>query len=165
MTEINVIDQNTGNLVLLDIPTPADLNGISVTISGDSALTDTELRATAVAVSGPLTDTELRTTSVPVSINVSASAPLNGQVVIAVTGTAVVLATTTALPGGSAVVTALSTNSAMGTVGDSTVTNTVDGSGNGYILEADRSVVIVAEDLADVYVNGTAGDIFSYSGG
>lgn len=37
----------------------------TVTVSG--ALTDTQLRATAVPVSGPLTDTQLRATAVPVS--------------------------------------------------------------------------------------------------
>jgi hypothetical protein len=56
-------------------------------------------------------------------------------------------------------------NAAHGTVGDSTVTNTVDGTGNGYILEAGDIVVAIASDLADVYVNGTANDVFSYSAG
>ena len=45
--------------------TDTQLRASPVPVSGP--LTDTELRATAVPVSGPLTDTELRATAVPVS--------------------------------------------------------------------------------------------------
>lgn len=45
--------------------TDAQLRASPVPVSGP--LTDSELRATAVPVSGPLTDTELRATAVPVS--------------------------------------------------------------------------------------------------
>jgi septal ring factor EnvC (AmiA/AmiB activator) len=51
--------------------TDAELRATPVPVSGP--LTDTELRATAVPVSGPLTDTELRASAVPVS---AASLPL-----------------------------------------------------------------------------------------
>jgi hypothetical protein len=101
------------------------------------------------------------------SIAVPINAPLMGQVKIAVTGTAVPLSATSApLVGGSVQIRAKTGNNvAHGTVGDSTVTNTVDGTGNGYILEAGDIVVAIASDLADVYVNGTANDVFSYSAG
>lgn len=45
--------------------TDAQLRASAVPVSGP--LTDTQLRATAVPVSGPLTDTQLRATAIPVS--------------------------------------------------------------------------------------------------
>ena len=42
-------------------------NGLYVDVRASVGLTDTQLRATAVPVSGPLTDTQLRATAVPVS--------------------------------------------------------------------------------------------------
>ncbi|MGC9395397.1 MAG: hypothetical protein ACP5J4_11135 [Anaerolineae bacterium] len=99
-------------------------------------------------------------------IAIPTGAPVVGQAVIAVTGTAVALAAVaTPLPTSSVLVAALSTNGAMMTVGGAGVTNTVDGSGNGFILEAGQSVVIMTDDLADVYVNGTANDIATFSAG
>ena len=127
-------------------------HALVVSING-SGLTDTELRATAV-------DTIVESYAVPVG------APIVGQAVIAVTGTAVALGASVTLPAGTVLVTSLTgNNAAHGTVGGSGVNNTKDGTGNGYILEAGKSVVINADDLADVYVNGTAGDKFSYAAG
>jgi hypothetical protein len=68
---------------------PVSIAG-TVTVSG--ALTDTQLRATAVPVSGPLTDAELRATAVPVSGTFfQATQPISGTVgvsgSVAVTGT------------------------------------------------------------------------------
>ena len=141
--------------------------GGTIPVSG--GLTDTQLRATAVPVSGPVTDTELRATAVDTIVEsyaVPVGAPIVGQAVIAVTGTAVVLGASVTLPAGTVLVTSLTgNNAAHGTVGGSGVNNTKDGTGNGYILEAGKSVVINADDLADVYVNGTAGDKFSYAAG
>jgi len=61
-------------------PMPVNDAGGSLTVDGTvavtGALTNTELRATAVPVSGPLTDTQLRATAVPVSGTVTASGPL-----------------------------------------------------------------------------------------
>lgn len=99
-------------------------------------------------------------------IAIPTGAPVVGQKAIAVTGTAVALAASaTPLPTASVLVSALTDNAAAITVGGSGVTNTVDGSGNGYILEAGQSVIVMADDLADVYVNGTAGDIATFSAG
>lgn len=100
------------------------------------------------------------------AVAIPTGAPVVGQKAIAVTGTAVALAASaTPLPTASVLVYALTGNAAAITVGGSGVTNTVDGSGNGYILEAGQSIVIMADDLADVYVNGTAGDIVAFSAG
>lgn len=102
----------------------------------------------------------------PMGTMAPTGAPLVGQVAIAVTGTAVQLADDdTLLPSSTIVVAALSGNSATGACGGSDVTNTVDGTGNGAILEAGEKVVIIAETIGAVYVNGTAGDIFTYSAG
>jgi len=49
---------------------------VSGTVTATGPLTDTQLRATAVPVSGPLTDTQLRATAVPVSGTVTATGPL-----------------------------------------------------------------------------------------
>jgi len=141
--------------------------GGTIPVSG--GLTDAQIRATPLPVSGPATNAELRLTSLDVDVMtyaVPVGAPIVGQAVIAVTGTAVVLGTTVTLPAGTVLVTALSTNNAAhAVVGATGVANTKDGTGDGYILEAGKSVVINADDLADVFVNGTAGDIFSYAAG
>jgi len=101
------------------------------------------------------------------SYSVPVGAPVVGQAVIAVTGTAVALsAVALALPAGTVLVSALAANDATGgSVGGATVTDDVDGTGNGFILEAGKSTVVNADDLADVYVNGVAGDIFSFAAG
>jgi hypothetical protein len=49
---------------------------VSGTVTATGPLTDAQLRATAVPVSGPLTDTQLRATAVPVSGTVTATGPL-----------------------------------------------------------------------------------------
>lgn len=91
-----------------------------------------------------------------------AGVPLNGQKVIAVTGTAVQLASN-ALSNG-VIVTAKSTNTAAIVVGASTVTNVTDGTGAGYILEAGASVSWAMDNTNRLWINGTAGDIVSYAG-
>lgn len=53
--------------------TPVPVSG---TVTATGPLTDTQLRASAVPVSGPLTDTQLRATPVPVSGTVTATGPL-----------------------------------------------------------------------------------------
>jgi hypothetical protein len=68
------IISNTGNsatsLSSIDTKVPALIGGrIPVVLpAGGSGLTDTELRATPVPVTGPLTDTQLRATPVPTSL-------------------------------------------------------------------------------------------------
>jgi len=130
----------------------------------------------AASVSGPLTDAELRASAIPVtldaegiivgSVSVPTNAPIVGQKVIAVTGTAVSLsATSVELPTSLVIVYALSTNTEAMVVGPATATNVKDGSGNSYILEPGQSVAIMAGDLASVYINGIAGDVATFTAG
>jgi len=100
------------------------------------------------------------------SIAVPTNSPRTGQAVIAVTGTAVRLSVASViLPGGSVFLTALTDNAAAMTAGGSTVTNTIDGTGNGIIIGPGSNVVVFTDDLNTVYVNGTAGDVISWSAG
>lgn len=86
-----------------------------------------------------------------------------GQIVIAVTGTAIALPTLVGYNG--IVLTAKAANNAAGmTIGSSTVTNTVNGTGNGYILAPGASVGVATSQFNQLYVNGTVGDIVSYLG-
>ena len=90
------------------------------------------------------------------------AAPLNGQAKIAVTNTAVQLGSN-ALTNG-VIVTAKSTNAASITVGGSSVTSTVDGTGNGYILAAGASASWAVSNTNALWINGTSGDIVSFAG-
>jgi hypothetical protein len=95
------------------------------------------------------------------------TAPLiTGQVKIAVTGTAVRLYATSYLLYSGIILTAASTNNASGgTFGLSSITNTVDGTGNGAFIAPGASQSLGnGIDLSSIYVNGTAGDIFYYVG-
>ena len=83
-----------------------------------------------------------------------------GQAKIAVTGTAVQLATNTLTNG--VIITALSTNSGIIKIGGSGVTNVSDGTGNGYLLEAGGSISVASTNTNVLYINGTAGDIISF---
>lgn len=87
----------------------------------------------------------------------------SGQVKIAVTNTAIVLGTATKLFNG-VTIKANSANSAAITVGVSTVTNTVDGTGNGFKLAAGESVSVAISNLSFIFVNGTSGDWVSFIG-
>jgi len=91
-------------------------------------------------------------------------APIQGQVTVAETGTAVKFsATSKLLPGASVLVWASSSNDAAVTIGGSAVTNTVDGTGNGVVVPAGETRLFFPEDLEDAYLNGTAGDWISYA--
>ena len=90
------------------------------------------------------------------------SAPFIGQSKVAATGTAVQLAANSLTNG--VIVTAKSTNTAAMTVGGASVTNTVDGTGNGYVLEAGASISCAVDNTNRIYFNGTAGDIISFIG-
>lgn len=61
---------------LTDAQLRASAVPVSGTVTASGPLTDTQLRASAVPVSGPLTDAQLRATPVPVSGTVTASGPL-----------------------------------------------------------------------------------------
>ena len=120
-------------------------------IAQTNALTDAQLRATAVDVQNAGTD-------------VPAGAPILGQKAIAVTGTAVQLsAASVPLPSGMVIVAAHPDNTAAITVGAAAVTNTVDGTGNGAILAPGEAIVVYVANVNLIYINGTANDIASYS--
>lgn len=91
-----------------------------------------------------------------------ASTPLNGQAKIAVTGTAVQLGSNVLSNG--VIVSAKSTNAALIVVGAAAVANTVDGTGNGYLLAAGASASWAVSNTNVLYINGTAGDIVSFAG-
>lgn len=91
------------------------------------------------------------------------SAFKTGQAKVAVTGTAVQLGSNTLTQG--VLISALSTNTASITIGtSSSVTNTIDGTGNGAILPAGSTKSIAATNTNLIWINGTAGDIISFIG-
>lgn len=81
-----------------------------------------------------------------------------GQVTIAVTGTRVQLPSYSCKNG------LLLTNNGSSTitVGGSSVTNTITGAGNGYILVAGATISAACDDSSDIYINGTAGGFVSF---
>jgi hypothetical protein len=97
--------------------------------------------------------------------NALVSAPLVGQAKIASTGTAVQLNGGTSQPlTNGVIITALSGNAATIEIGGSGVTNTSNGTGNGYILAAGASISFAAADTSDIWINGSSGDIVSWAG-
>lgn len=88
---------------------------------------------------------------------------VTGQAKVAVTGTAIQLGTNALVNG--LVIKAKSTNNATcGTIGSASVTNTVDGTGNGYITCPGEAASFATNNSNVIYVNGTAGDIFTFEG-
>lgn len=85
------------------------------------------------------------------------ASPSFGQKKVAVTGTAVALATSTALTNG-AWVQANPNNTAAIVLGLSSVANTTDGTGNGKVLQPGQSWFVAATNLSSIYINGTAAD-------
>jgi hypothetical protein len=80
-----------------------------------------------------------------------------------VTGTAVQLPEAKLSKG--VVVEGLSTNSTHGVLGGSAVTDVTDGTGNGFIIGAGAPTPIIpVADASELWVNGTAGDVFSFIG-
>jgi hypothetical protein len=111
-----------------------------------------------ISIEGENLSVNVASTALPIN------APIVGQAIIAVTGVAVPLsALGVTLPVGKVLITAHSDNGAAMTAGGSTVTNTVDGTGNGAIIAAGAQWLVYASDLSDVYVNGTIGDFVSFS--
>lgn len=90
--------------------------------------------------------------------------PVTGQKKVAVTGTAVqLIASSTPLVNG-AQVQANPNNTAAVTIGLSGVTNTVDGTGDGKVLQPGQAWAFAITNLNLLYVNGTAGDWVDWSG-
>lgn len=129
--------------------TGADLSSapsaVNLTLLGSQSLTDSQLRAAAIAVETPL----------PVD-------PFIGQLKIATSSTAVQLPNK-ALKNG-IVLKASSSNISNLFVGASGVTTTDDGTGSGYKLEPGEAISFAILNSNTIYVNGTAGSILYYSG-
>ncbi|MBL7405290.1 hypothetical protein INQ30_23325, partial [Escherichia coli] len=97
------------------------------------------------------------------------AAPVTGQVVIVTTGTPVQLPT---FPLRNGVVIKASVANAQpdastktsATVGPQNVTMQYDGHGNGYPLSPGEAASFACADASNVWVNGTAGDVFSFEG-
>lgn len=91
---------------------------------------------------------------------------VTGQVRIAVTGTAVQVGAGASVPlqNGVALRALDTNNTARAVVGSAGVTNTKDGTGNGVILNPGEGLSLGVANLNAIWVNGTAGDIFSYWG-
>lgn len=85
-----------------------------------------------------------------------------GQKTIQVSNTAVAIPLNGLLQG--VTITAGASNAAALTIGNSDVTNVVDGTGNGDILTPGGQKVVPLAGATAVYVNGAAGDFFSYIG-
>jgi hypothetical protein len=96
-------------------------------------------------------------------INSNPAAILSGQVKIAATGTAIQLPSN-ALVNGVTIRAKATNNAAGGTAGPAGDTNTVDGTGNGYILAPGDGISYGVSNSNAVFVNGTTGDIFSWTG-
>ena len=90
------------------------------------------------------------------------NSPATGQVVMAETGTLIQLPSASLING--VILTAYSQNSGPLSIGNYNVSNVMDGTGGGYILEPGCSVSAAVDNLSRIYVNGTAGDILSYMG-
>lgn len=89
--------------------------------------------------------------------------PITGQVKVVTTGTAVVLGSSQVLING-VIVSAKGINTQSITLGTATVTNTVDGTGNGYILAPGASISFAVSNINQIWINGTANDLVSYAG-
>ena len=121
------------------------------------ALTDTQLRATPVPVSGtvtantgltqPLTDTQLRASAVPV-IQAAPTTPVNGRTTVTTAGTRVVLAGSTTVK--SVTIKALGTNTGIIYVGDSAVA-----AANGFPLYARDTVSMDISNLNTLYIDSS----------
>lgn len=109
-------------------------------------LTNTELRASAIPVSGTLTTT----TAAPTTVR-------QGQKLVAVTNTAVVLSTSASVFG--VIIQGLAANAGNVYVGGSGVTTA-----NGYELQPGQATSIAIDDLSKMFVNGTAGDGVCFMG-
>jgi hypothetical protein len=85
-----------------------------------------------------------------------------GQVKITTTGTAVQLPANPLVNG--VVVKLDPSASGACTIGTAGVTATMDGTGNGYILAPGEAASFAVSDTSAVWVNGSAGSIFSFEG-
>jgi len=98
----------------------------------------------------------------PGDISGAGALPLTGQKLIAVSGTAIAIGSGTLING--VIVKALSGNGADITIGGSAINSTTTGAGNGYVLSPGEAMSFAVNNLAKIFINGTAGDGISYGG-
>jgi len=92
--------------------------------------------------------------------------PLTGQVMVATTGIPIQFSTVRRrLPQACVFVTADADNAGAVTVGNGQVTNEVDGTGNGLVVPAGETRLLMALDLSQCHLNGTEDDWISYTAG
>jgi len=116
-------------------------------------------------VGAGLTNAELRAESVEVGI-VSPDEPIINQVAVPSPADRIqLIAVETPLVTGTVFIVAGEDNTDPVLVGGSDVTATADGSGNGIPVYPGQSVVVMIDDLSQLYIHGTADDWIAYSGG
>jgi len=144
--------------VLLSTNSLSELSGAAA-----SARSNISAAATVTCGSNQFVNSASSASSSCASVYVNPSTLVSGQLKITTTGTAV-CPPSAALSSGNITVTAADVNVAPLVVGTSSVTNTINGTGNGFVLKPGASVPEVAANASAVCVNGTAGDWFSYLG-
>jgi hypothetical protein len=156
----------------LNLATTADIQALQEKLPAaglSQPLTDTQLRANAVSVTGnvntglsqPLTDTQLRANAIDVQTPMPSSLVV-GQGKIAVTNVAQPLPSAVLKNG--IVITARDENASSIWVGGNTVTLTDDGTGTGYRLTPGQSISFASSNANAIFVIGASGQIFYYAG-
>lgn len=88
--------------------------------------------------------------------------PATGQVRVEVTNTAVRFPDLGT--GNGVIIKANPNNAAAVTIGGLTITNTTDGTGNGFVLSPGETIGYSSSSIGDLYVNGTANDWVTFIG-
>lgn len=132
-------------LAALKYPPLLDAKSSLLDSSSSQALTDSQLRASDVPVSTPLPEL-----------------PITGQGKIATTGTAVQMPNKVLKNG--IVIKSSPDNLSPLFIGTSDVTTVNDGTGNGYKLDPGEAISFAIKNTNTIYVNGTAGSVYYYSG-
>lgn len=145
------LKSTNGALNVIGSLSPSGTQDINITEVGGNAVTTT------VPVSGSVQISSL--------VNPLVASPLVGQSKIASTSVAVRLNGGTSQPlTNGIIISAPSGNVSPISVGTSSVNNTADGTGNGYLLAAGGSISFAVTNTNDIYINGTSGDYVSWAG-
>jgi hypothetical protein len=140
--DLSLIENKLDTIIGIETPQAADVSAI---------------KTSAASVATKMSDgSQTASIIIPTSFK-------TGQAKIAVTGTAVQLASNALTQG--VLISSLSTNVGSITIGTSSaLTNVVNGTGNGAILTAGSTKSIAVTNTNLVWINGTAGDIISFIG-
>lgn len=140
--------------------------GLNAGSNAIGSITNTSFAATqATASSLNATVVGTGTFATQVTSNPLVSGGLVGQAKIAVTSTAVRLNGGTSQPlTNGIIISAPSGNVAPILIGGSGVTNTADGTGNGYVLAPGASISFAVNNTNVLYINGSSGDYVSWAG-